>query len=163
MVRHYGFSILTAARFAYQCSRTIAFCSGSQPMTTKEGMGEWQSVVVVVVVRGTALYLVYFSLWVFPLFFLPIFPDWDNCKPPQRLYLALLSSVFIFLFLFCFYVDLFACLVHHHSPWSYCCCHWVMNFFSYWLQLFRQIKRQFQNFIVFFIPWEKRIKNIQGL
>ncbi|XP_015780942.1 PREDICTED: transmembrane channel-like protein 3, partial [Acropora digitifera] len=27
---------------------------------------------------------------------------------------------------------------------------------------FRQLKRQFQNFIVFFIPWEKRIKNIQG-
>ncbi|XP_068740011.1 transmembrane channel-like protein 3 [Montipora capricornis] len=30
------------------------------------------------------------------------------------------------------------------------------------IRVFRQIKRQFQNFIVFFIPWEKRIKNIQG-
>ncbi|CAH3109971.1 unnamed protein product [Porites lobata] len=30
------------------------------------------------------------------------------------------------------------------------------------IRFIRQIKRQFQNFIVFFIPWEKRIKNIQG-
>ena len=35
--------------------------------------------------------------------------------------------------------------------------------FKSFLQIYRRFKRQFKNFIVFFIPWENRIKRIQGL